>query len=301
MRHVALLLVAACADSPATVTRHQLLATSCGPGTHDVNGECVLDRYEVRTARQLGADGVTKNKVVAFGWQPDGSPALDDVVLSLDRSDGGMLTRTNLKLEQLGASTYFIGCDETKPSCVKGPLQIRVALASDPTTIVGKLAVELVEPIKVNPARQCLGGGSRLKLEGNDAMLSGTVDLSQATWEFPKGSYSSQIFMTVTAPSSPETWTLEFNTTRVPGVLSPGKLYEEIGRAELDYRDQAPDLPAMYIHRSGVECASITGRFHVVDYAMEYPGPKTSRATLYFEQHCNGDTSTVLRGCVHYQ
>jgi hypothetical protein len=302
MRFVTLFVLAACADPATTGTRQQALATACGPGTHAANGECVLDRYEVRAARLLGADGVTRNKVVVFGWEPNGAPALDEIVLSLDRMNGGALTRTKLKLEQLGATTYFTGCDENNGGCVKGPLEIRVALASDPTTIVGKLAVEVVDPINANPAKPCLGGGGQLRIEGNDPMLNGNVNISTATWAFPQGAYQNELFMTVTPIGSTETWTLQFNTAAIPGNLLPRKVYEEVSRAELDHRDQARDMPAMYIRRTGYDCASIKGMFQVLDHEIDYSnGARVKNATVYFEQHCNGDTSTVLRGCVHFQ
>lgn len=100
-----------------------------------------------------------------------------------------------------------------------------------------------------------------------------------------------------------ETWNLWFNTAHLPGKLLTHKVYENLTRAEYYTGDQARDRAAMYISRTGTDCASITGRFQVLDYEIDYsvPDPRPARAIFYFEQHCNEDTSTVLTGCVHYQ
>ena len=113
----------------------------CGPGTILDGNTCVVPdaglppgpapRYQIRAPIQIGADDETRVEVLVIATQPDGSPELADVVVNTDRPGAGTFTFPALSLGQLGATTYFVPCDQTLPGCL-GPLTLTVALASAP-------------------------------------------------------------------------------------------------------------------------------------------------------------------------
>lgn len=278
---------------------------TCGPGAIIVGNECVAGdaapvapatHYEIRAMPQIGADGVTRNRVIVFGTRPDGMPATDVVVVNTDRAGAGVYTAPQLTLGPLGATTYFVPCDQTLPGCL-GPLVLTVALASDPTVPVATATVELVDPIEVNPARACLAGGNMLVMTGNDPILTGSTTITEGVWTFAPA-YADRVVFDVQPPGEVDHWHLMFNTERLCPALFP-HVYEDVVRAEAIDIAQPPDHAAMYISGFGHVCDTVTGMFQVVDYQVG--GNGVDPMTIYFEQHCNGDPTTMVSGCVHYQ
>jgi hypothetical protein len=185
-----------------------------------------------------------------------------------------------------------------------GAAKLVVALASDPTTPIATANAEVVDPIEVNPAKACLVGNQVFHVEGNDPVLNGSLTVTDGTWTFPPTGVNPDFWRArLTLPGQTETWSLDFNATMLPGALLVGKVYEDIRRAEFAVTDQVPGHAALYVGRSGFECTTVTGTFQVVEYAVDFstPDPGTKVATFYFEQHCNGDPTTALAGCVHFK
>jgi hypothetical protein len=309
---VACALLAAC--SPQESVREQTVATACGFGTHLEGNTCVPDstRFELRVPSKIGAADTqplqtrsrfARQRLVVFGTQPDGAPVTDDLVFSVEPPSAGTFTRATARLGRLGAETFFLPCERQVPGCL-GAAKLIVARASDPATPIVTSAIEIVDPVEVSPAKACQTGETKIaRLEGNDPLLAGSLVLDDtANWTFPPIIYRELWSATVTPVGQSEAWTFEFNTARQPGHLLVGKVYEDIRRAESAPSDQVVGYPAMYVRRSGFECPSVTGMFHVVEYEVDFatPSPSTKRATFYFEQHCNGDPDTRLSGCVHF-
>lgn len=298
-------LVAGCGTTPE---HHEVDAavTTCGPGTVQVGDECVAvdaapvapaTRYEIRAEPQIGADGVSRNRVLVVGTRPDGTTATDEVVVNTDRAGAGTYTRPQFTLGPLGGSTYFVPCDVALPGCI-GPLGLTVALASDPTTVVATTTVQLVDPIEVNPARPCLAGGDMMVMTGNDSILTGMTTITEGVWTFAPA-YAETVTFDVQPPGEIDHWHLMFNTKRLCPELFP-HVYDDAVRAETIDNLQAPDHPAMYISGLGHTCDTVTGNFQVLDYHVDGSHAVTAM-TIYFEQHCNGDPTTMVSGCVHYQ
>jgi hypothetical protein len=291
-----------------------MVATACGFGTHAEGDTCVLDttRFELRVPSKIGAadtkplqtrERFARQRLVVFGTQPDGAPLGDDLVFSVEPPTAGTFTFTNARMGRLGAETFFLPCERQVPGCL-GAAKLIVARESDPATPIATREIEIVEPIEVSPAKACQGGESKLALlEGNDPVLSGGFVLDDtATWTFPPITYSSLWRATVTPTGQTEAWTFDFNTASLGGKMYVGKVYEDVQRAQSSTSDQVREHPAMYVGRTGFDCTTITGMFQVVEYELDFsmPDTKTKRATFYFEQHCNGDPSTKLVGCVHF-
>lgn len=305
MRTELFLLVTLGACAPEGTRTTQQAATSCGPGTHLDGTTCVLDttRYEVQVGRKLGRPS-RRNRVVVVATNPDGTPLVDDVVLSIAPAAAGTLTASETRTSRIGGETFFTACDPEEVQACPTTATLTVARRADPSTPVATVALELVDPVDVSPAKNCLNGGNVVKLDGNDGMLNGTRTLVDAPFTFlPTGVHPDTWHATVTPTSSSEVWTFDFNAAKLFGDLVVGKTYDDARRAEPGFTDQVAFRPAMYIRRTGFDCATVTGSFTVVDYAVDFstPDPGTKRATFAFEQHCEGDPQTAITGCVHFE
>jgi hypothetical protein len=244
----------------------------------------------------VAADGKTATRVFAFGSQVDGSPATDEVVLSTDRPGAGTFTHPQVTLGSLGAETDFVPCDQTTPGCT-GPLSLTLALTSAPTVPIAHVATQLVAPVLLDPARQCLTGGNILYISGNDSIWNGTLTITDATWS--QIDYSDLVELDV-VPSNPQQgteWKLNFGVQTFGGELTPD-FYPHAQRWWPVYGLMAPLQPAMLITGSGQTCDTVTGSFTVDTYTSSNSGPNP--VTIAFEQHCNGSTTTGLTGCLHW-
>jgi hypothetical protein len=298
---------AACADEVAS-TRPSALSpppATCGPGTVLVGAECRPDpatttRYEVRAASQLAADATARNRVVVLGTRADGSPAVGDVVvLTTDRPGAGAFTPPQVVLGPLGATADFVACDRSIPGC-EGPVGLLVALAETPTTPRARLRAELVDPALVNPAAACLGGGDVLHMVGDDEILTGEITIDEATWEFPRG-FNEEVVVRVTPPSSADAWTLRFNAKRMPyGQLLPHLFSDAVKAYDLSELQEPIDHPGMDISGFGHACDTVSGSFQVIEYETTNVHVVT-RATIAFEQFCNGSETARVSGCLHYE
>jgi hypothetical protein len=296
-----LFLIALVGCGEATTMRVQHVATACGPGTHLEGDTCVLDetRFEIRVPRKL-VNQPRRNRILVTATNPDGTPLVDDVVISFDPPAAGALSWSEVRISRLGGETFFVPCDpENVPSCPTS-MTITVARAADPATPVASADIELRPAAEVSPAKDCLTGGNRLRMFGNDQMLDGSVDLVDAQFTFPPDGVNAE-FWRATVTGSNETWLLDFNTTSIVGDLVIGKTYDNIQRATSTFSDQKPFRAAMYIRRPGVECTTVTGSFTVLDHELRSFPFQSKTATFAFEQRCEGDPHSAITGCVHFQ
>ncbi|MBA3465538.1 MAG: hypothetical protein H0T46_36735 [Deltaproteobacteria bacterium] len=287
-------------------------AVMCGEGTQQAGSSCIaidanapadaspaaVGRYTILAEPKLAASSGVRNRVVVTGTLPDGSSATDHIVLGFNRSGAGRYSIPTLRLGELGATTEFISCDLATPGCA-GPLTLTVALASAPTVPVAHVDVELVDPIVVDPARRCLGGGNVLHLEGNDRIFSGNTTITNATFEVVLG-FGEVFSVKVTPTGGTDAWTLTFDTRVHIMYLGPAA-YENAGKAVQysPYGIEELDHPAIDVSGFGNSCSELSGRFVVRDYTLN--GNGVQNATFSFEQYCEGSTTAHLSGCIHYQ
>lgn len=79
-------------------------------------------------------------EIVLSGTHPDGKPAMDAVVLLTDRPNAGTFDPPTLALDATHRRAKFTPCHAATPGCT-GPLELRMALASAPTTPVATFPV----------------------------------------------------------------------------------------------------------------------------------------------------------------
>jgi hypothetical protein len=302
-RRVIIVLLAAC-SSPSSNPPPAIDAANAD-GAVDVAVDADIDGaidagptssapYRIMAPPKIAANSGVRNRVIVVGTQPNGTPALHDMVLSFDRPGAGTYSRSLVTLDHIGASSYFSACDSTTPGCL-GPVTLTAALASAPTVPVASVAVEIVDPIDVNPAKPCLGGGDVLYLKGSDPIFNGETTITNATWTFDRA-YPEILTVRVTPPGMTDSWSLSFDVRYYAPFHIPD-VYENVQKAVVG-AELERDRPAMNVKGFGNECTTITGRYEVIAYNVTSSGADTF--TIAFEQQCN-NSNTILVGCVHHQ
>lgn len=215
---LALLAFAACHSGGAECTSGTCLqvdaalpppeaALTCGAGTAEVNGICLplaVPGYEVRIAESMiGANGRTKRKVVVFGTKPDGTPATDRVVLTLDRASAGRLQQAALNLGVGGASTVFVPCSGADADCL-GPARLTVALASAPAVPLAHVDFELVAPTGVSSIAPCRDESSLFYIDGNSYLIKTTLVIDRGG--FGAQTFANEVSMNVTGDENAGWW-----------------------------------------------------------------------------------------------
>ena len=108
-------------------------------GTHVDEDRCVRDAstaFELRVATtEISADGYSKIPVLALGRNADGSPSAADMIVAVSRPGAGTFTPALFRLGAMGTTSYFVPCSHASARCT-GPFEIRLFLASDPSTVV---------------------------------------------------------------------------------------------------------------------------------------------------------------------
>lgn len=252
--------------------------------------------YAILAEPMVGANGITPNGVRVLGWDAQGAPALDPVVLGTSRPGSGHFTSPRLTLGPGGAQTAFIACDKSATGCL-GPVSLEVALASAPSVPIAHVDLAIVDPLLVDPAKQCRTGGNVLYVKGDDQIFTGEETLGpSATWTTNTFSDAA----TIDVATATESFELQFNTSRVQSVSMFTGPYLDATLAQNQIIGSQPvGYPAMNIARNGTACSMITGQFQILDIA--HTGDPTFTTTIVFEQHCEGSATTALRGCVHVQ
>ena len=284
-----------CSEVPRT-SEVAAAATSCGYGTHEVNGTCVPDpsatRYTIRTSRTIAAGAPVE--VIVFGTRPDGTPATDEVVLNTSRPAAGTFDPPAVVLDATHRRVWFTPCDAATPGCV-GDVDLTLALASAPTVPVAKMAVELASDEAVGSAEHCLGGGNVLYLEGKGFVHRGALTVVAGTFQRNGGTQRGEAVVVPADRIQGTKWTLEFSSVQLAMPLQPGI-----------YRDayQVPPIgkPGMKVFGEGPFSAcsgSYRGEFQVHDFVFT---TSVERMTVSFRQWCDTNLSTdVVTGCVHVE
>jgi prepilin-type processing-associated H-X9-DG protein len=273
---------------------------ACGPGTHEDAGRCVRDAsttFELRiAATRVNADGYSKIPVLVLGRNADGSPSTADVILWASRPGAGTFSPTLFRLGALGTTSYFVPCTHANVGCT-GPVELRLALASDPETVVATAGpLELVAPEGVGSPAPCLGGGNVLFFDGSGYVFTGTQTVTLGTFSATGAADKDAVSFWI-EPSDPgqgSWWHVDFNTRQL-GLPLATQVYEGAQRAPF----ASPGHPGIDIGGDGRGCNTISGRFQV--HELEWTGAALTRFTATFEQFCEANPSNVLRGCVHFE
>jgi hypothetical protein len=280
-------------EPDATAGADAVGPTTCGEGTILDGEECVVAPaapYQLRIAESvLGANGHTRRAVMAFGTNPDGTPATARVVVGIDRASAGTFSRRSLDMGPTGAVTYFTPCDAASPDCV-GPATLTLALAADPTTIVAETHVDLVAPTGVSSLAPCIDVGNVVYYDGNDYVRYTMDTIREATWQFK------------TLPSEIVAHVVPLDWYQVPGwnfSIDTGDKLVPLAPGTFDVQrfHNPNDAPGLYF--TGPRgCNTITGRLHIAE--VEMLDGEVRRLTAAFEQHCEGGPA-MTEGCIHYE
>ena len=273
-------------------------AGGCPPGTVNLGGACVgddagLPAFVVRAPASVPSDGYSVVPVLALGpVGADGSgPA---VVLSVSPALGSVTTAT-LALDSVGATTYYRACDSATSAACTGSVQITLALASAPATVLAVSdPIALVPPTGVGSTAACLTGGNVLFLDGDPGAFihPGIETLTNGTWGATSTSEYVQIDMTPAA-SNESLWTLTFSSQQLGQALA-AQVYTGAAR----YPFEPPGAPGLDISGNGGGCNTLSGSFQIEE-VDEADGGTLEGFTATFEQHCE-EQDAGLRGCVHY-
>jgi hypothetical protein len=248
--------------------------------------------YELRSQPEIVADGFTGVPLLLIATNADGTPMHVDVVLNTSRAGAGQYTEALVSLGELGGTSMFVPCSSETAGCL-GDLTLTMALASDPGTPVAHVDVQLLPPAVVGSAAECLDGGNRMHLEGNDRVYTGVITVADATWSAEGDDDQVVVNLVPTDDTQGTHYSLRFETRQLGQPLAPG-VYGMAQRAVL-----APDgAPGMDVNSAANICATLHGRFQVHDFAENFD--EVTEVTITFEQYCEDDPD-VLSGCVHYE
>lgn len=250
-------------------------------------------RFELRVLDpQISADGHSKVPVLAIGTDAGGNPSTLQVVLNTSRAGAGTFDRPAPTLDAFGATVYFTPCNATTPGCT-GPVDLTLALASDPATQVASVAVNLVTPTGVGSAAPCLAGGNSMFFDGDDYIYNGMMNVTQGSFGASGSANALSIHVVPSSQMQGLWWDLDFNTQQLGVPLAEG-VYEMAQRAPF----AQPGHPGLEVSGDGRGCNTISGRFQVESFIMNGSGVQS--ATVSFEQHCD-ETGPALNGCIHYE
>jgi prepilin-type processing-associated H-X9-DG protein len=271
----------------------------CGPGTHVDEDRCVQDAstaFELRVATtEITADGYSKIPVLALGRNADGSPSAADMIVAVSRPGAGTFTPALFRLGAMGTTSYFVPCSHASAGCT-GPFEIRLFLASDPSTVVATTGpLELVAPEGVGSPAPCLGAGNVLFFDGSGYIFNGTQAVTVGTFTTSQATADTvRIWVEPSDPAQGLWWDVELSSRELGQPLGT-QVYEGAQRAPF----ASPGHPGIDIGGDGRGCNTISGRFQIHD--LDWSGTSLSRFTATFEQFCEQSPTNVLRGCVHYE
>lgn len=250
-------------------------------------------RFEVTVgATTVPADGWSSIPVRVTGTRPDGSPATDSVILSVSRSNGGLLKPAALTLTAKGGSAFFVPCLHTDSGCL-GTVNVEVALTQAPGTVVARSAeVTLVVPTGVGSPAACQIGPNVLFLDGNDRFLDGVMTITEGTF-MPSHTAPGKVPIVVrpTDPAQHEFWFPQFTLT-FPRILEERVYWD--ARENSSYSSENAGLTVA--DETG-KCNTITGAFQV--HTIRWSGIVLQEFLATFVQYCDG-SPRWLRGCIHY-
>jgi hypothetical protein len=278
----------------------------CGPGTVLVGNQCVpalgdggtpgtvfLVRAAVTT---VPADGYSPIPVLAIGTDAGGNPSLDTVVLATSRTGAGTITPSTVTLTPTGATVYFTPCSAAASQSCAGPVQITLALASDPATVLAQSQViDLVAPTGIGSDAPCLAGGNVIFFDGdpNDYIFSGMETITQGNWSAQASTSNVHVHVDPMNQAQGLWWDLYFDSSMLPMPALATQVYMNAER----WPFESPNHPGLDVSGDGRGCNTVTGSFQVED--LQYTNGALTSFTATFEHHCEGGVP-ALRGCVHY-
>jgi hypothetical protein len=270
----------------------------CGPGTvEDEHGVCLTKHhFEIRIAEnELGANGHTRRRVVAFGTNPDGTPVTAKVVLGLDRASAGTIDFPFQTLDTHGAHALFTPCDAAATDCL-GPATLTLALADAPSQILAQTSINLVPATNVSSVAPCIDHPQKFHLDVNVKRPPAIFEVDEGSWAaFDQLSNRLGLeFLPVPAANFDSRTNLNFETTQMLVPMTPG-IYEDARTSS----SQTPDKPAFDFTFLSSSCPiSIFTRFQIHAYTRD-----TATSDLEFlaswEQLCDG--TSYAEGCVRFE
>jgi len=286
--------------TPVWILPTWVLLASCDAATLTTSTSALTGtHHEIRISEAvIGANGHTKREVLVFGTHADGSPAIDAVVVGLDKSAAGSLTRTELVLGPLGATTYFRPCSEATPGCL-GTATLTLALASAPMTPVATVPIELVTPTHVATAAPCRRAGTTLYFDADDYIMHGMRRITE--WNAPYTMVNTpttvqEVYLSLNPKriTQGNNWTLSLDSYSYPqgSPLVPG-MYRDAQRSH----SSSTGHPGLAFGGDGAGCNTVNGAFEIHDINVTAAGLQS--LTVSFEQQC--DSGPVLDGCLHYE
>jgi hypothetical protein len=270
------------------------LASVCGAGTHEDNGTCVPDvpRFVIRASREIEANGQPAD-VLVLGRNPDGSPSTESIVLNTNRAGSGTFPQPSFALAETGTRTTFVPCSASIPGCL-GPLELTVAAAAAPTSVLATFAVELVDTPRIGTIAPCLVGGNVLHLESKNLIYPGALTVTDGSFTLDGAAQRGAVVVVPTDPVQGTRYSLDFSTVQLGQPIAVGVYRDaqqtyggELGHAGINVGGAGP---------YGVCHGGLTGEFEV--HAFEVVAGKVDRMTISFRQWCG---IREVRGCIHVE
>jgi len=276
---------------------------ACGPGTVLSGNQCVPSTgawYDIRIgALSVPANGYTKVPFLALGRTATGSPATDDVIVTLSRSSAGSASPSSLTLTSLGAMGYLVPCSSAASTACEGPARLQLALASNPNQIVATSEeFTLVAPSGVGSMAPCMAYKNALFFDGNGYIFKGTQVVSQGafTRQSPTaGSGSATDFVSYRVEPTLSTqgswWYLDFSSRKLQQMLNE-QVYVNAER----YPFEPVGQPGLSVTGSGRGCNQSSGSFQI--HKLGFVNDTLVHFEATFEQFCEKNPSNWLRGCI---
>jgi hypothetical protein len=244
-------------------------------------------------ASEIPADGHSWIPVVVTATRPDGGPAVDDLLLNLDRPAAGLLKPNRLKIGPNGEGAgYFIPCAQDVTSCI-GPVRIRATLPGDPAIVAESPVVQLVVPTGIGSPAACLRRPNAMFVDGNTFFQYGVKAITDA--EFVADSQltdASSIVITVKPQDAiGGFWNHRFSSKRLGQPL-----VEQVYRDGDEFFQGTADHAGINVSGNGGACSRVKGAFQI--HKLTWSGPILKEALITYEETCNGNSE--LSGCIHY-
>jgi hypothetical protein len=274
----------------------------CGTGTQDSNGTCIpsTSRFLIRAPKTIVADGWSTTEVRVVGSNPDGSPDLEPVVLTMDRSGAGAFASPAFALDELGGASNFLPCNSATDAGCVGPVQLQLARAAAPQTPVATVDVMLVAPAQIGDAAPCGGAGNLLYLDGNNFYVNGPTTWGPPNWTVTVvgGAQGADAQIVMPGPATTN-WDLTISTAQLGIDLIPSTYPNaqygptaKPGEPEMTFTATQPPL--------AVNC-NVTSAFQIIDYGYDPTRVGyVSHFTATFTQQCASDPTRSMTGCVHF-
>jgi hypothetical protein len=241
------------------------------------------------------ADGYTKIPFLALGRDSSGSPSRDEVVITLSRATAGTVSPVTTILSALGTNGYLTACNSATSGACEGTARLRLALASDPSTILAESEeFALVAPAGVGSMAPCQAFQNALHLDGAGYIYKGTQTVSLGSFSLSAMGTAPDLVSVYVDPSDSAQgsyWSLSFSSKRLAQPLNP-QVYVDAERYPFESTGR-PGLSVTGDHRG---CNQLSGSFQI--HRLGYTGNTLTHLEATFLQYCEKNPSNWLRGCI---